>query len=316
MQINNKTVIEKAKELGFNLVGFAPAEKLNNETELLRRWLDKNYHATMKYMERNFEKRLDVKNILPNAKSVISLALNYFCDENFLDGDNFGKVSRYAWGKDYHLVMWQKLEELDSYLRKLDSDFEMKFYVDAGPVMDKAWAVKAGIGWLGKHTNVISREFGSWIFLATCITNVEFEYNLPSEDYCGTCTACIDACPTNAIIDEYIIDANKCISFLTIENKGEIPDEFNDKFEGWIFGCDICQEVCPWNKKFSIVTNEKEFGMTLNKELNLDEILTLDDEQFKIKFANSPIKRAKLTGLKRNAQFLRKSRIKVKESFE
>lgn len=304
MRLSNQAVIEKAKEVGFDLIGFAPAEKLNRETELLRKWLDKGYHASMEYMQRNFEKRLDVKNILPDAKSVISLALNYFCDKQFTGRKNFGKVSRYAWGKDYHLIIWEKLDKLNIELKELNPSFEMKTYVDTGPVMDKAWAVRAGIGWLGKHTNVINRGYGSWIFLATCITNYEFEYSLPVEDFCGTCSACIDACPTNAIVDEYVVDSNKCISFLTIENKAEIPNEFSSKFENWIFGCDICQDVCPWNRKFSKVTREESFKQNLIKELELNKVKNMTAMQFKEKFSESPVKRTKLSGLIRNAKFL------------
>ena len=168
--------------------------------------------------------------------------------------------------------------------------------------MDKVWAVKCGIGWLAKHTNIISKEFGSWIFLATIITNYEFSYSQPMDDFCGTCTACIDACPTNAI-EEYVVNSNKCISYLTIENKEAIPDEFKKKFDGWIFGCDICQDVCPWNKKFSIVKSKKDF-LPVNKEIALIDVAGMTEEDFKQKFETSPIKRAKLNGLKRNAEFL------------
>ncbi|MEJ2615376.1 MAG: tRNA epoxyqueuosine(34) reductase QueG, partial [Ignavibacteriaceae bacterium] len=187
----------------------------------------------------------------------------------------------------------------------IDNSFEAKAYVDTGPVMDKAWAVKSGIGWLGKHTNVINKEYGSWFFIANLVTNFEFEYSLPIEDFCGSCRACIDACPTNAIIDEYVINANKCISYLTIENKSEIPEQFKGKFDNWIFGCDICQEVCPWNNKFSKVTDKVEFFPVYNnKEISLDEVVALSKEEFNKRFKESPVKRAKLSGLKRNAAFL------------
>jgi epoxyqueuosine reductase len=239
MSLTNHIVIEKAKELGFDLVGFAHAAVLEKETDHLKQWLEKNYHATMDYMARNVDKRLDVKNILPGARSVISLGMNYFTDRHHTNEKNLGKVSRYAWGKDYHLVIWEKLELLEEELKKLDPKFECLSYVDTGPVMDKAWAVHAGLGWMGKHTNVINKEIGSWIFLSTLITNRDFEYNKPITDFCGTCRACIDGCPTKAIVDEYIVDSNRCISFLTIENKGEIAEEFKNKFDNWLFGCDI-----------------------------------------------------------------------------
>lgn len=304
MKLTNQIVIEKAKELGFDLVGFTHADILQNETSRLKKWLSLRYHASMEYMARNIEKRFDVRNILPNARSVISLAMNYYTGNHHTNKNGFGKVSRYAWGKDYHLILWEKLELLEEELKKIDPAFECLTYVDTGPVMDKAWAVRAGIGWLGKHTNVITREIGSWIFLATVITNYDFEYNEPIADFCGSCTACIDACPTKAIVNEYVVDANRCISFLTIENKGEISDEFKNQFDGWLFGCDICQDVCPWNKKFPTKTWEKDFEPGGNNEIVLKEIFEMTPEDFKRRFETSPIKRAKLSGLLRNAIFL------------
>lgn len=304
MKLTNQIVIAKAKELGFDLIGFARAEILEKEIKNLKEWLSKGYNATMEYMNKNIEKRFDVKNILPEAKSVISLAINYFVNDNYTNKNGTGKVSRYAWGKDYHLIMWEKLEILEDELKAIEPSFESKSYVDTGPVMDKVWAVKSGVGWMGKHTNVISREIGSWFFLATMITNYEFEYNEQIPDHCGTCRACIDACPTGAIVNEYVLDSNRCISFLTIENKGEIPEEFKDKFDNWIFGCDICQDVCPWNKKFSKPTSEHEFNSKANKELEIDKILNMTEEEFKERFQSSPISRAKLLGLKRNAKFI------------
>jgi epoxyqueuosine reductase len=254
-------------------------------------------------MERNFEKRKDVRNILQDAKSVVSLGLNYYTPDNYPEKENAGKVSRYAWGKDYHLIIWEKLYLFSEELKEIDAGFDSASYVDTGPVMDKAWAVNSGIGWLGKHTNVISKEIGSWFFIANIITNREFFYNEPIQDFCGECTACIEACPTDAIVDEYVVDANRCISNLTIENRGEIPQEFKGKFDNWIFGCDICQDVCPWNGKFPQVTNEKDFRPK-NEILNLDEVKKMTNSQFKRRFAESPVKRARLKGLKRNAEFL------------
>lgn len=301
--ITNKLVIDKAKELGFDLVGFAKTEILEKESAKLNEWLKNSYQASMEYMEKNYDKRKTVSNILPEAKSVISLALNYYTPENYSDEKNKGKVSRYAWGKDYHLVIWQKLDELEKYLKGVDPKFQSISYVDTGPVMDKVWAVKSGIGWMGKHTNIINPLKGSWFFIATIITNYVFEYSDIITDHCGTCTACIDACPTNAIVKEYVVDANKCISFLTIENKGEISNSFKGKFDNWIFGCDVCQDVCPWNDKFSETTSIQEF-YPINKELTIDEITELDNSSFKKHFDESPIKRAKLRGLLRNAKFV------------
>ena len=306
MKLTNEIVVQKAKAVGFDLVGFAKADILEQESEHLRQWLDKNFQAGMDYMERNFEKRKDVNQILSNAKSVISLGLNYYTPHSYSDENTKGKVSRYAWGKDYHLIIWAMLDELEEELKKVDPKFESISYIDTGPVMDKAWVVRAGLGWLGKHANVINREVGSWFFIANIITNYEFNYSEPIPDYCGTCTACIDACPTNAIVQEYIVNANKCISYLTIENKGQIAEEFKGKFDDWLFGCDICQDVCPWNQKFPVETHIKTFHPQ-NKELDLDEVLEMSEEEFKEKFKMSPIKRAKLTGIKRNALHLKKN---------
>jgi epoxyqueuosine reductase len=302
-KLTNQIVIEKATQLGFDLVGFSKADLLENETGKLQQWLDKGYQATMSYMEKNLHKKKDVKEILPNAISIISLAINYYTPEKHSNENDKGKISRYAWGKDYHLIIWQKLDELEAMLKELEPELETLSYVDTGPVMDKAWAVRSGIGWMGKHTNVINPNIGSWFFIATIITNYKFEYSEMITDHCGTCTACIDACPTNAIVKEYVVDANKCISFQTIENKGEIPAELEQKFDNWIFGCDICQDVCPWNNKFALSTSLKEF-YPQNKELKLNEVLEMDDKSFKTRFAESPIKRTKLKGLKRNARFL------------
>lgn len=308
MKLTNEIVIKEAKAVGFDLVGFAIASELNEEIKKLEEWLSRGYQSGMKYMEKNLDKRKDVREILPKAKSVISLALNYYTDENYSNDPDKGKVSRYAWGTDYHLVIWEKLEILENSLRENDPSFESVSYVDTGPVMDKVWAKKAGLGWIGKHTNLINKEFGSWIFLASIITNYEFSYQEEVEDYCGSCTACIEACPTNAIVQEYVVDSNKCISNLTIENKGEIPSIFKGKFENWLYGCDICQDVCPWNIKFFQITNFPEFKpQNDNKEISSEEILSMDEVRFRERFARSPLKRAKLKGLKRNAEFLKQS---------
>lgn len=305
MALTNEQVEAVAKKIGFDLVGFAPADQLINEYQNLEEWLAKGYQAGMEYMERNGEKRKDVKEILENAKSVISLGLNYYTDHEHTGEKNKGKVSRYAWGKDYHLVIWEILDKLESELKSIDPDFECKAYVDTGPVMDKAWAVKAGIGWMGKHSNVITRDYGSWFFIANVITNFEFNYSNAIPDFCGNCTACIDACPTDAIVEHYVVNSNKCISYLTIENKGDIPLEYKGKIDAWLFGCDICQDVCPWNIKFSELTRVEEFNpQQENKELDLEKISEMDEQEFQKRFKNSPISRAKLKGMKRNAEFL------------
>lgn len=304
MKITNQIVEDKAKGLGFDLVGFSDATLLENEIEGLKIWLAKGFNSNMSYMERNVEKRFDVKEILTSAKSIISLGLNYFVDNEYSGNSEKGKVSRYALGKDYHYVIWEKLEQLISELKLIDENFEAKSYVDTGPVMDKAWAVRSGLGWQGKHSNIINKNIGSWFFIATIITNYDFSVSEIITDHCGKCTACLDACPTSAIVEPYVVDANLCISNLTIENKGDIPNEFKNKFEGWVFGCDICQEVCPWNKKFSTETHIKEFADGENKEIELQSVSEMTNSQFKKKYFSSPIYRAKAKGLKRNAKFL------------
>jgi epoxyqueuosine reductase len=303
-------VIEESKALGFDLIGFAKVEPLTKEGKRLKEWLTRGYHADMNYMPRNYEKRIDVSKIFPGAKSVISLGMNYYSGQHHTNQDRMGKISKYAWGKDYHLVIWEKLKILESRLREIDSNFKSKSYIDTGPVMDKAWAVRAGLGWLGKHTNVINRRIGSWFFIANIITNYEFTHSEPIPDFCGSCTACIDACPTGAIVSEYVVDSNKCISYLTIENKGEINKKFSGKFDNWLFGCDICQDVCPWNQKFSVPSDEENFyPKSVNAEVPLEEISCMTEGDFQKKFNESPVKRTKLSGLKRNASFLSEQKI-------
>ncbi len=337
MKITNEIVEEKAKALGFDLVGFAEADILDKEADHLEEWLGRGFQSGMKYMERNIDKRKDIRKVFPEAKSVISLALNYYTPYQHNDvvskdrpatesdrlegkssssnrevsrssdqsGSPAGKISRYAWGKDYHLIIWDKLKTLETQLSNIDPEFKSLSYVDTGPVMDKAWAVRAGLGWQGKHTNIIHPNLGSWFFIANIITNYDFGNSELITDHCGSCTACIDACPTHAIVDEYIVDSNKCISYLTIENKNEIPGEFKGKFDGWAFGCDICQDVCPWNIRFSEVCDIDEFRPADGEtEISLKNIKEMDEETFKKKYAESPVKRAKLKGLKRNANFL------------
>jgi epoxyqueuosine reductase len=302
-KITNDIIVSKAKAIGFDLVGFTKAEILEDEIEKLNLWLEKKFQAEMSYMERNIIKRKNPKEILPDAKSIISLGLIYNTPFTHSGKDNLGKISRYAWGKDYHLIIWDMLDKLETELKEIDPQFNSISYVDTGPVMDKVWAVKAGLGWMGKHTNVINRDVGSWFFIANIICNYEFDYSENIPDFCGDCTACIDACPTDAIVQPYLVDSNKCISYQTIENKNDIPSELKSKFDNWLFGCDICQEVCPWNTKFSVTTLLKDFYPRY-KELTYSEIMEMDDNTFKQNFADSPVKRTKLSGLKRNARFL------------
>ncbi|MCX6120187.1 MAG: tRNA epoxyqueuosine(34) reductase QueG [Ignavibacteriales bacterium] len=292
----------KAHELGFSGIGIARAEVLNEEENHIREWFARGYHASMKWLERDLEKRLDVTKILPKAKSVICVALNYYTPSQHSNAADVGKISRYAWGDDYHFVLTNRLEKLYEFIKSEIPGAEGKIYVDTGPVMDKAWAVRAGIGWLGKHTNIITRKFGSWVFLGEILIDAELEYDTPMVDYCGTCTACIDACPTQAIVQPYVLDAHKCISYLTIEHRSELPQEIVSNFQNWIYGCDICQDVCPWNR-FQHETKEPAFQpREENVAPRLTELAEMHQEEFSRRFRKSPIKRTKHSGMTRNAK--------------
>jgi epoxyqueuosine reductase len=296
---------EKAFELGFQQVGIARAEQLGEEAVNLNEWLSLGYHGTMEWMKKDAEKRSDILLVLPNAKSVISVAMNYCTDVEHVEADGTGKISRYAWGDDYHGILEKRLTALLQFIREQSPGVQAKIYVDTGPVMDKVWAQRAGIGWIGKHTNVISQEHGSWIFLGEIIVDLELEYDAPATDHCGSCSLCIEACPTDAIVEPYVVDSNKCISYLTIEHRGEIAPELGAKFKHWLYGCDICQDVCPWNHKFAEETELKEFHpRPHNIAPDLNSIVMMTQDEFSAKFSKSPIKRTKLAGLKRNATVL------------
>lgn len=296
------TIIKfKALELGFSSIGIARADELEQEGIHLREWLHRGYHASMEWMNRDVEKRIDPSQIVPNAKSVLCVAMNYYSATNHSTESATGKISRYAWGDDYHFVVTERLKQLFEYIQSLQPEIHGRYYVDAGPVMEKAWAVRAGIGWMGKHTNVISKEFGSWMFLGEIILDIELEYDTPMEDFCGTCTACIDACPTQAITEPYVLDANKCISYLTIEHRGDLPAGIAQHFDRWVYGCDICQDVCPWNR-FAKETKEHAFvPRKENIAPKLTELRDISQEEFSRRFRHSPIKRTKHSGLTRNA---------------
>jgi epoxyqueuosine reductase len=291
-----------ARNEGFDLVGIAEAKPLEEESRVLMEWLRRGYNGTMNWMEKSFEKRTDPRKVLDGAKSVISLGKNYYSPVDRPQG--FMKISRYAWGQDYHIVIDEMLKR---YLGKMRQQFpvnKFSYYCDTGPVMDKVWAQHSGIGWIGKHTNVISREMGSWVFLAEVITDLEFEYDIPAVDHCGSCSECIDACPTEAIVEPYVLDANKCISFLTIENRDDkISTELAPKLENWVFGCDVCQDVCPWNKKFQTPTDNPAFSPHKgNLNLRADDIHLMTREEFSARFHHTPVKRAKFEGFRRNAK--------------
>ena len=305
-QITSDIIKNFAKDIGFDYCGISKAEFLKEEAPKLENWLKNNFHGKMSYMERNFDKRLDPTKLVEGAKSIISVLYNYYPNEKI---DSEVKIAKYAWGEDYHIVIKNKLKELIYRIEEFINTQIIAFaYVDSAPVMDKVWAKKSGLGWIGKNTNLIHKKIGSFFFIAEIITDLILEPDSPIQDYCGTCTRCIDACPTEAIIKPYVLDSNKCISYLTIELRENIPEEFTGKLQNWIFGCDICQDVCPWNR-FSKPHQEKRFTpLPILYDLkNLKDWEELTEEMFNKAFKNSPLKRSKFKGLKKNLNFVKKN---------
>jgi epoxyqueuosine reductase len=297
-----KNIKDRALFEGFNKVGIVGAESLDNEGRRLKEWLARGHHGEMSWMARDVHKRISPQEIFPQARSVVVVALNYFTPHQHQENPATGKVSRYAWGDDYHDVVKEKLLSLLSWIKEQEPGAEGKICVDIQPTMDKAWAVRAGLGWLGKHSNVITPEYGSWVFIGELFLNLDMEHDSePMEDHCGTCTLCIDACPTAAITEPYVVDSNKCISYATIELRApELPIDLS----GWLYGCDICQDVCPWNR-FEEATIETRFGPREgNADAELREIMELTPETYAQRFRGSAMKRTKLVGLQRNARAL------------
>lgn len=297
---------ERAAAEGFEKVGIVPAKILDSERVRLKRWLEMGYQGNMSWMERDPELRTDPARFFPPARCAVVVAKNYYTSAKHTDDPATGKVSRYAWGDDYHEVVGEKLRSLLAWIKDRVPGAEGKVCVDIQPVMDKAWAVRAGIGWLGKHTNVITPEYGSWVFIGELLLNLDLEYDdKPMEDHCGSCTLCIDACPTQAITEPYVLDSNKCISYATIElREPEMPPEIGDKLDGWLYGCDICQDVCPWNRFEQGTTEERFQPRSGNVNQTLSEVLELTPETYAERFRHSAMKRARLSGLKRNARTL------------
>lgn len=304
--VTSDAIKERARAEGFNKVGIVSAAPLVEEERRLKEWLARGYHGSMSWMARDVEKRVSPREIFPDARSVVVVALNYYTPHQHENNPATGKVSRYAWGDDYHDVMNAKLRALLAWIKEQDPQAEGKVCVDIQPVMDKAWAVRAGLGWIGKHSNVITPEFGSWVFIGELILNLELACDSERiEDHCGTCTLCIDACPTAAITEPYVIDSNKCISYATIElREPQLPSSVERNLSGWMYGCDICQDVCPWNR-FEQVTDEARFEPREgNVNAELRDIVELDHETYVERFRGSAMKRAKLSGLQRNARAL------------
>lgn len=291
-----------ARRLGFSFCGISRAEFLDEEAPKLEEWLNRGYQGKMGYLENFFDKRLDPTLLVPGAKSVVSLLYNYFPKQE-LGGSTY-KIARYAYGEDYHTVVREKLNTFMDELRSAIGDVNGRAFVDSAPVMERAWAKRSGLGWIGKNSLLLNREAGSYFFLAELIIDLELNYDGPIKDYCGTCTACMDACPTDAIPEPYVVDGSKCISYFTIELKEEIPSDVHGKFDNWIFGCDICQEVCPWNR-FARPHDEPRFEPPEElRSMTTNDWREITEERFRYVFRNSPLKRAKYQGIKRNLRFV------------
>ena len=305
--INNRSrhsqlIKEEAQRLGFLSCGISKAEFLEEEAPRLEHWLQQGMHGEMRYMENHFDKRLDPRLLVDGARSVISLLLNYFPSDT-QDANSY-KISKYAYGTDYHFVIKDKLKSLLAFIQDEIGEVQGRAFVDSAPVLDKAWAARSGLGWMGKHTNLLTQQLGSFYFVAELIVDLELEYDHPVTDHCGECTACIDACPTQAIVEPYVVDGSKCISYFTIELKDSIPASFQGQFDDWMFGCDVCQDVCPWNR-FSKPHREPLFEpRTELLAYSREDWQELTEEVFADLFRKSAVKRTKYAGLKRNIAFL------------
>jgi epoxyqueuosine reductase len=292
---------QKAIALGFSKVGIAKAES-DIEAERLQEWLALSYQADMAWMTN--PKRQDITQVMEGVKSVICVALNYYTPHQHSSDRNVGKISRYGWGRDYHKVLTKKLKALATWLNTQGEHIQTRYYVDTGPIAEKAFAQRAGIGWIGKHSNVITRDYGSWLFLGEVLTNLELEPDTPHTDHCGTCTRCLDACPTGAITQPFVVDANRCIAFHTIENKAlQIPDAIATNLQNWVAGCDICQDVCPWNQRFAQETLESDFQpFPHNVDPRLESLANMTDDEWDQHFTGSALRRIKHDRWQRNAK--------------
>lgn len=301
-QVHTRIIKEEAMRLGFSHVGISKAGFLEEEAPRLEKWLAGNMHGKMAYMERWFDKRLDPRLLVDGAKSVISLLLNYFPDE--VQPNEVPKISKYAYGRDYHHVIKDKLRSLLDHIRNEIGEVNGRAFVDSAPVLDRAWAKKSGLGWIGKNSNLIHPRVGSFFFIAELIVDLDLDEDAPMKDYCGTCNRCMEACPTQAIVEPFVVDGSRCISYFTIELKENIPDSFRGSYSDWAFGCDICQDVCPWNR-FSKPTAENAFkpddGPPAHSE---KDWLEMTEEVFRSHYGSSPLLRAGLENVKRNVRFI------------
>lgn len=309
--VDSNQIKQKALELGFHKVGIAavmepdcqelsaPSASIHSPHPL-QTWLNRGYHADMNWMEN--PKRQDIRSVLPTVRSVVCVALNYYTGHNRPEGSEYAKISRYGWGRDYHRILHKRLKALAIWLEEQGEDITARYYADTGPVQDKVWAEQAGIGWIAKNSNLITREYGSWIFLGEILTNLRLLPDRPHTQHCGTCTRCIAACPTQAITQPFVVDANRCIAYHTIENRGEIPEAIAANLQGWIAGCDICQDVCPWNIRFAQPTDVSEFEpYPWNVAPKLAAIATLSEQDWERRFPASALRRIKPAMLRRNA---------------
>ena len=303
---NHRIIKRLARQHGFLHCGFSRADFLENEAPRLEAWLKSGHHGSMTYMENHFDKRLAPRLLVPGAKTVISLIYNYYPEEPLPDKDNF-KIAKYAYGEDYHFVIKRKLRTLLEDMRTYIGEIEGRAFVDSAPVLERPWAKRAGIGWIGKNSLLLNRSHGSFFFLAELVIDLDVTPDTPMGDFCGTCTACMDACPTDALSTPYVVDSNRCISYLTIELKDAIPAQYQGEMQDWIFGCDICQDVCPWNR-FARPHNEPDFSPNDDlKDMQKQDWLELTEETFRKVFKKSAVKRTKYNGLKRNIDFVSKN---------
>jgi len=300
---HTQLIKQEAQRLGFLSCGVSKAEFLEQEAPRLEAWLQAGRHGQMSYMENHFDKRLDPTLLVPGAKSVVSLLLNYYPSEE--QNPESYKISKYAYGTDYHFVIKDKLKSLMAFIQDEIGEVGGRVFVDSAPVLDKVWAARSGLGWIGKHSNLLSKTVGSFYFVAELIIDLNLDYDTPVTDHCGSCTACIDACPTQAIVDPYVVDGSKCISYFTIELKDEIPNDYKDQFDDWMFGCDVCQDVCPWNR-FSRAHSEPLFQpkpeLLQNSKTQWEE---MTEDVFAEIFRKSPVKRTRFEGLRRNINFIK-----------
>ena len=298
---------EEAKRLGFDACGISEACELEEEARKLEHWLNQGRHASMGWMANNFDKRTDPRKLVDGARSIVSVLHNYYYPDSDHQEKNAGKISKYARGDDYHLVMKEKLWSLFNWLEGQVGSVQGRAFVDSAPVMDKAWAQRSGLGWIGKHSNLISRDIGSYFFIGELIVDVALDTDQPIQDYCGSCTRCIDACPTDAIYQPYVVDANRCISYLTIEHRADdVAPDLQQRLEGWIFGCDICQDVCPWNK-FKAHSKETRYAPRDGLNRTISEWEEIDLELFRQLFRKNPVKRTKFEGFKRNIKMIKRA---------